>query len=132
MTILREAQKAIQIIKTQERRDDKEYYEGAEWGSRKGRWYSRAGKRASILLNHIYTVYIYLYISSITCFILHKIITFKVNKSKIMSGVATNCSNQHSKLRQNAGQNCESITWLTLPEVLVYYLVKTKSFCLIL
>lgn len=30
MTILREAQKAVQTIKTKERGDDKEYYEGAE------------------------------------------------------------------------------------------------------
>lgn len=30
MTILREPQKAVQNIKTEERGDDKEYYKGAE------------------------------------------------------------------------------------------------------
>lgn len=76
--------------------------------------HGRAGKRASIFFNYVYICVT----STNTYFILHKVIRFTWttfyfimhrNKSKIMSGVATNCSNQHSKFRQNAVQSYGSI-----------------------
>lgn len=108
MTILREAQKAVQIVKTKERGDDKEYWEGAEnevVGREKGREEGRAGQR------QLSSSTIYFCITSpITYFTLYKVITFKValtvfyfiinrNKSKMMSGVAMDCSDQHSRFR---------------------------------
>lgn len=76
MAVLRDAQKAVQMVKTKERGDDKEYEEEAEneiVGMQKGWKEGKPGQGTTIFLNYIFSHNFHYHL-----FKLHEVITFKV------------------------------------------------------